>query len=50
MSRCPECGEKYIEKIRGKKATIPEEIEYCFHKVWLADGNSIGKWYIHEEY
>ena len=47
-SRCPECGDRYSEKRRGKKTTLPPDARTCFRKVQLANGGTIGRWYIHE--
>lgn len=47
-NRCPKCHDKYDRMIRGKKATIPRDAEACHRSVQLANGESIGKWYIHE--
>jgi len=48
MNICPVCGERYDDVIRGKKATIPRGYDDCLKSVQLADGRSIGKWYLHE--
>ena len=45
---CPVCGERYVDKLRGKKVTIPMEYDDCHKSVKLATGESVGRWYLHE--
>jgi hypothetical protein len=49
MSRCPVCEEKYDDVLRGTKVTIPEGYDDCHRSVQLANGDTIGKWYLHEQ-
>lgn len=47
-ARCPVCGDPYVEKRRGKKVTIPPEYDDCHKSVRLADGETVGRWYLHD--
>jgi hypothetical protein len=45
---CPVCGDRYVDKLRGKKVSIPIEYDDCHKSVELATGESVGRWYLHD--
>ena len=45
---CPVCGDRYVEKRRGEKTTIPPEYDDCHKSVPLAGGGTVGRWYLHD--
>jgi hypothetical protein len=45
---CPVCGERYVKKLRGKKVTLPAGYDDCHKSVQLANGETVGRWYLHD--
>lgn len=45
---CPECGDKYDEKITGKKATEPVGGRLCHRDIEFEGDANTGVWYLHD--
>jgi len=45
---CPECGDRYQQKITADKTTVPEDGRVCHHDVNFEGDADTGVWYVHQ--